>query len=443
MSKLSAAVIGGLAGLAVFAIALVVMNLWYAPGRAPQLLPAAAEAPPIPSKDATHREVYYPGTETLAPDEMRVVACGTGQPSARPKQAAACWLVELGNGEKFLFDIGSGSHERIAAQMIPYDSLDKVFLGHLHVDHFGDFGSFWIGGSTMNRLTPLRVWGPSGSEPKYGTKYALEKLKEAYTWDLDSRSGAIDNRGLQLEVHEFDYKGVNKVVYEHNGVVIRSLPAIHGIDGAVSYILEWKGLTFAYTSDTFPNKWWLEYTKGVDLSIHESFLTPGMLVTKQGFTPLEGLVVGSLGHTSPQQFGKVMSATRPRLAVGYHFYNDFDTFPTMMAEIRKTYDGPVVLAQDYMVFNVTKKDILVRMSAIDESVWPQPAQRPKVPPTGHPLGFSEFISSGRELYLLTLRDVWGEVNKQFGTDYKPLEVAKELMGTMKPEKGDAKQADQK
>ena len=110
-------------------------------------------------ENSTEREfdVYYPGTEELAPDEMRVVACGTGMPSPRPKQAAACFLVELGNGDKFLFDIGAGSHERIAAQKIPYDYLDKVFIGHLHVDHFGDLASFWLGGTTMNRLTPLRV----------------------------------------------------------------------------------------------------------------------------------------------------------------------------------------------------------------------------------------------------------------------------------------------
>ncbi len=84
------------------------------------------------------RDVYYPGTEALAPDEMRVIACGTGMPNARPKQAAACWLVELGNGDKFLFDIGTGSAERISALKIPYDYLDKVFIGHLHSDHFGD-----------------------------------------------------------------------------------------------------------------------------------------------------------------------------------------------------------------------------------------------------------------------------------------------------------------
>ena len=66
----------------------------------------------------THLDVYYPGTEALAPDEMRVVALGTGMPSPRPSQAAACWLVELGNGDKFLFDIGAGCHERLAAQKI-------------------------------------------------------------------------------------------------------------------------------------------------------------------------------------------------------------------------------------------------------------------------------------------------------------------------------------
>ena len=31
-------------------------------------------------------DVYYPGTEALAPDEMRVIACGTGMPTPRLKQ---------------------------------------------------------------------------------------------------------------------------------------------------------------------------------------------------------------------------------------------------------------------------------------------------------------------------------------------------------------------
>ncbi len=58
---------------------------------------AAQDASPV--KAVADRDVYYPGTEDLAPDEMRIVACGTGMPSVRPKQAAACFLVELGNGD--------------------------------------------------------------------------------------------------------------------------------------------------------------------------------------------------------------------------------------------------------------------------------------------------------------------------------------------------------
>ena len=62
----------------------------------------AASRSPTQGVPASDQSVYSPGTEALKPDEMRIVALGTGMPSARPKQAAACWLVELGNGDKFL-----------------------------------------------------------------------------------------------------------------------------------------------------------------------------------------------------------------------------------------------------------------------------------------------------------------------------------------------------
>ncbi len=381
----------------------------------------AATWSPTKGVPESEQDVYYPGTEELAPDEMRVVALGTGMPTARPKQAAACWLVELGNGDKFFFDLGAGCHERIAAQKIPYDFLDKVFIGHLHVDHYGDLASFWLGGTTMNRLTPLRVWGPSGHAPEYGTKYALDRLQEAYIWDIGTRAGFIDFRGGQLEVTEFPYDGVNQVIFEENGVVVRSIPAVHGIDGAVSFILEWNGLKFVYGSDTIPNKWFVEYAKGADVAVHEVFLPPPLLMSKQGFAPGEALMVGTQAHTSPQQFGKVMSMVKPRIAVGYHFFNDFDTEPVVREGVRETYDGPIALAMDYMVFNVTKDDIRVRMSAIDEEVWPSPAQKKKnAPDSSKMIPFSDFVRSGVMPMTEIVQPMFDEINEKYGTDIKPL-----------------------
>jgi ribonuclease Z len=381
----------------------------------------AAERSPTTAISQSELDVYYPGSENLGPDEMRVVALGTGQPSSRPKQASACWLVELGNGDKFLFDLGAGCHERIAAQKIPYDYLDKVFISHLHVDHYGDLASFWLGGTVMNRLTPLRIWGPSGDRPEFGTKHALDLMEKMYVWDVATRAGFVDFRGGQLEINEFPYDGVNEVIYDENGVVVRSIPAIHAIDGAVSFILEWNGLKFVYGGDTFPNKWYVEHAKGADLAIHECFLPPTLMITKQGFAPSEGLMVASQAHSSPEQFGKVMSMVKPRIGVGYHFYNDFDTAPEVLERVRKTYAGPLALAVDYMVFNVSKDDIRVRMSAIDEEVWPSPALKQKLPPdTSKMIPFSDFTRSGALAMPEVVGPIFEEVNEKYGTQVEPI-----------------------
>ncbi len=364
------------------------------------------------------RDVYYPGSEAIASDEFRVVACGTGMPNARPKQAAACWLVELGNGDKFIFDIGLGSAERISAQKIPYDYLDKVFLGHLHADHIGDLDALWIGGVISNRQRPLRIWGPSGDKQELGTKYMVERMKEMYSWDWASRQGNVNTRGFVTEIHEFDYKAVNEVIFQENGVTIRSIPAIHAVDGSVSFILTWNGLKFVFSSDTYPNKWWMEHAKDADLAIHECFAPPSIMVNKQSFAVLDALNVATQVHTSPAMFGKVMSEIKPRMAVGYHTFVDFDTQPQIMKEIRSTYDGPVELAVEYMVFNVTKDEIRVRMSAIDEDIWPLPSVTKTLPANPKDrVGFSDYITNGRVVYKDVVDAYYKETNEMFGTDY--------------------------
>ena len=402
-------------------LAVVLVSVGFVLGRASDdpVQIASADEKASPSKGAKARDVYYPGTEDLGPSEMRIVCCGTGMPSARPKQAAACFLCELGNGDKFLFDIGSGSHERIAAQKIPYDEIDKVFISHLHVDHYGDLASFWLGGTVMNRLTPLRIWGPSGSEKKYGTARALALMEEMYAWDIATRSGFIDARGMELRVTEFPYSQENKVVYQENGVTIRSIPAIHGLDGSVMFILEWKGLKFVYGGDSVPSKWLRDHGKGADLVIHECMIPPTLYVEKQGFAPAEALAVATQLHTSPEQFGKMMSMIGPRHAVAYHFYNDFDTAPDIRQRIKKTYDGEISLAMDYMVFNVTKEKIRVRMSAVDEEVWPSPAQKEKIAPDSSGVPISDFVNSGRISMPDVVGPIYEEINKLYGTDIKP------------------------
>ena len=376
--------------------------------------------PKISPVKARPRDSYFPNSEDLDPDEMRVIACGTGMPTARPSQAAACFLVELGNGDKFIFDVGTGSAERIAALQIPYNFLDKVFLGHLHTDHFGDLASLFVGGALAGRQKPLRVWGPSGAEPELGTKYALEHLRQMVNWDITGRRGIVDERGYHFEINEFDYKGENQVVYEENGVTIRSFPAIHSLDGPVSFTLEWNGLKFVFSSDTYPNKWFVKYAKDADLLIHECFIAVPSLIEKFQFTPQTALSAGTQVHTAPEAFGKVMSMVEPRMAVAYHFFKDFDTTASINDRIRSTYDGPLSLAQDFMVWNVTKDDIRVRMAVVSEEVWPPPAsEKPEPPDPSRRVPFSDLISDGKLDVIDVLQPIYDEINEKYGTNEQP------------------------
>ena len=359
---------------------------------------AAGGAVKSPTGTAPDRYVYYPGTEELKKDEIRLIACGTGLPAARRDQQATCFLAEVGNGDKFLFDIGTGSMVNVAALMIPYDFLNKVFLTHLHTDHWGDLGTLWAGGWTAGRTGPLRIWGPTGATKDMGTAYAVDHFLKAYNWDAQTRNFVLSPKPGQITVKEFDYKAVNAVVYQENDVTIRTIPAIHAGDGPVSFILEYAGLKVVIGGDTFPNKWYIKHAANADLAIHETFLTPTDLVKFYGQSPAQALGVGTQIHTSPQAFGKVMSTIKPRHAVGYHFFNEQGTHDDILRGVLETYSGPLSLAVDNMVWNISKEAIVERMVVSPDQAWSVagPNKPPSPPAKGTvPDPITDFIKAGR------------------------------------------------
>ena len=349
-----------------------------------------------PNGTAPDRYIYFPGTEDLGKDEIRLIALGTGMPAARRSQAATCWLVELGNGDKFLFDVGTGANANMAALMIPFDFLTKIFLTHLHTDHWGDLGSLWAGGWTAGRTVPLEVWGPSGAREDMGTKYAVENMLKAYNWDYMTRAVTISPLPGRINIHEFDYKGLNEVVYQADGVTVRSWPTIHAGDGPISYSLEWNGLKVVIGGDTAPNKWFLDYAKDSDLVIHEAFMTAPTMMEKYGQPPSLAARINLTFHTSAQAFGKVMGIVKPRHAVAYHFFNDEDTRYQIYEGIRTTYDGPLSMATDMMVWNITKDKITERMAVSPDAAWdvPGPNKAPS-PDRSRKSEYTKFTLDGK------------------------------------------------
>jgi ribonuclease Z len=325
---------------------------------------------PIAIVDGQYPASYFPNTELLGTDEMRITALGTGMPNQTKAAVSISYLVELGNGDKFLFDMGSGALGNLFSMRPDFSKLDKLFASHLHVDHVGDFMGLHIGGWLSGRYTPIHVYGPSGSTPELGTRAFVEGMQKGYAWDLATRSGALPDEGAKIVIHEFDYKQENRVVYRKNGVTIRSWPAIHSLDGSVSYSLEWNGLKYVFGGDTYPNNWYIKYAANADVASHECFLPPKALAAYFGWDLAQATYVSTRIHTEPQAFGKVMSTVKPRLAVGYHSVQSPENNAAIMDGVRKTYDGPLAIARDLMVINVTKEHMAVRMATVDEYALP-------------------------------------------------------------------------
>lgn len=315
------------------------------------------------------RDSFFPGTEELRPDELRITALGTGRPFLRLAQANASWLVETGSGSKFVFDFGFGSFMRFTSLELPAGDLSALFASHLHLDHVGDFGAYWVGGWVGGRLAPLHVYGPSGGVVEHGTRHYVTKQLEASAWDAATRRGLLPAVGEEVEVHEFPWEKT-QVIYDDGDTRVHAFPAVHIHDGAVSYRLEYHGSVFVYSGDSAASTIFVENGQNADLVVHEAFNTVDQLVRRSGYDRESAVRIGTIAHTSPVDAGRVFELTRPKLAVAYHFFNDFDTAPEIEHEIRQHYNGPLTLAEDLMVFNVLDGEVRVRKAIVSEHVWP-------------------------------------------------------------------------
>lgn len=307
--------------------------------------------------------MYLAGSEDLSPEEMRVTALGTGYP-ARRGQACAGFLCELGNGDVFIFDVGAGTNGAFNCMAVPYGRATKFFISHFHIDHIGDLPAYYDFGQSNGRLEPMHVYGPVGDKPEYGVEAIIEHVYGLAAWHDKTKKGNLDPRGFDMVPHQFGADST-QTVYDHNGVVVTAFPVPHGMYGAVGYRLDYAGMSLVYAGDCEPSTLTVENSQDVDLIIHETFNAPETYVEKMGWTEEMAKIVAWTKHTSPEAAGKVYAATNPGLAMSFHATIAKGTPQPILDGIRTEYQGPVVVAQDFTVVNVTPEQIVTRMVDVD------------------------------------------------------------------------------
>ncbi len=337
-----------------------------------ELLPEPYSGEPLTTdrvviKDSSAELNDYPkkfiaGSEDLETDEIRVTALGTGYP-ARRAQGCAGFMVEVGNGDTFIFDAGAGTNLAFNTLRVPYWKATKFFITHYHLDHVADLPVYYDFGQSNGRLEPMHIYGPAGEDPDLGIEALVDSIYRFARWHDRTKLGNLDTRGFDLQPHEF-VPDETRVVYEDNGVTLTAFPVPHGIYGAVGYRLDYAGMSMVYAGDCEPSTITVENAQNLDLLIHEIFNPPATYVEEMGWTETQAKIVAWTKHTSPEAAAKVFSRTSPGMAMGFHAIVAPGTPQPILEGLRTGYDGPFTLAQDYTVVNVTPEQIVTRMTEV-------------------------------------------------------------------------------
>lgn len=249
----------------------------------------------------------------------RLIILGTASAVSDENHDNTHLLLE---GEKsvILIDCGSNAVVKLKRFGIHYERLTDMILTHFHPDHV--FGvpillmHMWL----LGRKRALRV---------YGLNHCIERTEDmmhAFSW-------ASWPNFFPVAFHRVTERP-GMLVLDNDEFRITSYPVKHFIPTIGLRILsKASGKVVGYTCDTEPVPNIIEIGRNADLLLHESAGEDG-------------------GHSSARQAGEMATEAGAKKLVLVH-YNVWDADPSLLVpQAKETYDGPVDLAEDYMVYEI-------------------------------------------------------------------------------------------
>jgi ribonuclease Z len=274
---------------------------------------------------------------------MKVTLLGTAGPEYFPDRLGISTLVEA-NGEMLLFDVGRGTNQRLYESRINPKNISKIFLTHLHNDHFEGLPDLWITPwFLLGRDHGFELWGPEGTEQM------VQGMRLMFGHDLEARVNRF-NPLANLDIKTNIVK--SGVIFERNGVKVTAFAVEHA-DGnpAFGYRVEWNGRRVVLSGDTTLNENVIEQGTGADLLIHNVIAFSDRL---SQMPEMKG-VLAKL--TTPEQAAEVFKRAKPKLAVFSHLVTKElqgkKGEEQIIARTRAAgYDGPLVMGLDRMAFEI-------------------------------------------------------------------------------------------
>ncbi len=299
-------------------------------------------------------EVFY--YIVIMPFDLTILGSSSATPTANRNPTGQILNFR---DKLYLIDCGEGTQSRIRQNRIKFNQIEKIFISHLHGDHYFGLLGLLSTYNLMGREKPLDLYGPPALKQVLDLNMRIThsawryKLNFHPTNPLESECIFEDNKIAIYSfplIHRIDTTGYKFVEKEKLRPINRKMIddydipfyAINRIKEGADYkmddgtILANSKLTFnppkprsyAFCSDTVYTETILPYIKGVDLLYHEAtFLHE--LKDQARHTK----------HTTAKQAGEIAKkAGVGKLIIG-HFSSRYKKLTPLLEEAKEEFEN--------------------------------------------------------------------------------------------------------
>ncbi|MEZ5649786.1 MAG: MBL fold metallo-hydrolase [Burkholderiaceae bacterium] len=273
-----------------------------------------------------------------------------GGAAIRPGSAMpTATLLRLG-GRNIVVDCGLGVTRGLVDQGLALRDLSRIFITHLHADHYLELGPLlhtaWLAGLQ----TPIDVHGPAG----LGRYWA--GWLQAMAAEIDSRERDEGRPALAelVRIHVVD----DGTVPFADGLEVRAMRNRHPpLTDSFAYSFAAGGRRICFSGNTAYAPELAELFRGTDVLVHEAMLSSSLeaLAHRIG-NARDGLMRHWLnGHTRAADAARLAQASDVGMLVFHHLIPADDPAVNehhWLAEVRPNWSGPFVLGRDGLVIGL-------------------------------------------------------------------------------------------
>ena len=267
---------------------------------------------------------------------MQVVLLGTGFPRPSADRAGPADAIVAGK-KTFIVDAGRGVVMRLAGANLPLDSIQCVFLTHLHSDHIDGLPDLYNTPWVLRTRQAFRTVWPCGhaGDGRWAPKVIAGKCTSAAVTEMLLE-------GAKINVHI-----VNEgVVYQDSDVKVTAFAVDHRpVVPAFGYRFESGEKVIVISGDTRPSDNLIRHARGADVLVHEAYLS-------EYFSKTDNPEVAArlrAYHTTAEQAGQVAAAAGVKMLVLTHLIPG-DKDAEFKRRASESFKGKIVVGHDLARF---------------------------------------------------------------------------------------------